>query len=136
MQPLVQSSHVYFEVGTITSTLTRARVSDIFSNWPTGKYLAEAEQRGIPRAPHSPVLPIFCGSVCSWEHTLFIPTYFPPPSWERCPCSYPRKVGPGLLRIGDLLQLFNCHYLFEHLECVMNSLSSPDSSQIQYSVSF
>lgn len=57
-------------------------------------------------------------------------------NWELCPSACLGKICTELLLNGDLLLLFNCHYLFEHVEFVMKSLSNSDSSQIQYSVSF
>ena len=106
------------------------------------KYLAHRQipRRGQNREAHLelhtlPSRPFFVGSFAP-VNKHFSHRHIFPPEWEWCPCSCLSKARPGLLFSGDLLQLFNCHYLFEHLEFAVNSLSRPDSSQIQYSVSF
>lgn len=107
------------------------------NSWPKDKY--QEEVRGEKQILSSALsyLPHFSWvHLLLWTNTFHTDLDFFSPQIGNCAHLPARGKSAELLRNGDPLQLFNCYYLFEHLEFVIKSLSNPDSSQIQYSVSF
>lgn len=130
-------SQLYLEVGVVLSTW-QGRVGLLVTSniLLTVKSVVEVKLRNTPL---SHTFGGTCG-FCPIHHQAQrfhgdLKFYFFP-NWGLCPRACLRQVCHQAAFQRDPLWLCNCRYLFEHLEFVMKSLSSPDSSQIQYSVSF